>query len=307
MALTWTDGLFDNFSTAVSDTLGSLSDSLVDSIFDRFILWAFNMIYEGLIALLTNINEMGAEIFDLDWCQLLMRLFAVLGGAFFVVGMFVSFFDLGISYQSQQGGADPMNTFLNCVKGFVAAFLFVNIPVELYRFCVSLQNSVSRAILALAGQDSTMQIGDYAQQALSQWMAGTSVISIFPLFILIAFAYCIIKVFFGNLKRGGILLALIAIGSVHMFSVPRGYSDGFTSWCKQVIGLCVTAFLQTTFLFAGLLTFVEHPLLGTGVMLSAAEVPRILEKFGLDTSTRGNAMQAVYGTSMVMTMVRFAK
>ena len=128
--MSWTDGLFDSFSTAVSDALGSLSDSVVDSIFNRFILWIFNMIYEGLIALLTNINEMGAEIFDLNWCQLLMRLFAVLGGAFFVVGMFVSFFDLGISYQSQQGGADPMNTFLNCVKGFVAAFLFVNIPVD---------------------------------------------------------------------------------------------------------------------------------------------------------------------------------
>src|SRR5699024_395510 len=131
----------------------------------------------------------------------------------------------------------------------------------------------------------------------TQWSASINVVSIFPLLLLIAFAYCIIKVFFGNLKRGGILLALIAVGSIHMFSVPRGYSDGFTSWCKQVIGLCVTAFLQTTFLFAGLLTFTEHPLLGSGVMLAAAEVPRVLEKFGLDTSRRGNAMQALYGTS----------
>ena len=225
----------------------------------------------------------------------------------FTVRMFVAIVDLGISYQSQQGNGDPKSTLLNCLKGFVATFLFVNIPVELYRFCISLQNNVSKGILSLAGRDSSSQIGDIAQQTLTQWSASINVVSIFPLLLLIAFAYCIIKVFFGNLKRGGILLALIAVGSIHMFSVPRGYSDGFTSWCKQVIGLCVTAFLQTTFLFAGLITFTEHPLLGTGVMLAAAEVPRVLEKFGLDTSTRGNAMQALYGTSMVMTMVRFVK
>ena len=47
-----------------------------------------------------------------------------------------------------------------------------------------------------------------------------------------------------------------------MFSVPRGYSDGFLQWMKQVIGLCLTAFLQATILTAGLLAFREHLLLG---------------------------------------------
>ena len=46
------------------------------------------------------------------------------------------------------------------------------------------------------------------------------------------------------------------------FSVPRGYSDGFWSWAKQVAGLCLTAFLQTTLLFLGLLTFPSHMILG---------------------------------------------
>ena len=40
-----------------------------------------------------------------------------------------------------------------------------------------------------------------------------------------------------------------------MFSVPRGYIDGFTQWIKQVIGLCLTAFLQSTILVAGLMVF----------------------------------------------------
>lgn len=305
--MTWTDGLFDGFSTAVSDAISNLSDTVTDAVFDRFIPWAFRSIFNGLSEFLTNINEMGAEIFDLDWCKLLMQFFSVFGGAMFVIGLFVSFFDLGISYNSQQGRGDPKNTFLNGVKGFVASFLFVNIPVELYRFCISLQNSFSKGILTLAGKDATLKIGDYAQQVLMGWQEGVNMSSIFFLCLLIAFAYCIIKVFFANLKRGGILIALIAIGSIHMFSIPRGYTDGFTSWCKQVIGLCVTAFLQTTLLYAGLLTFAEHPLLGTGVMLASTEVPRVLEKFGLETSSKFNPMTALYGTSMVMSMARFVK
>lgn len=51
----------------------------------------------------------------------------------------------------------------------------------------------------------------------------------------------VIKVFFANLKRGGILLIQIAAGSLYMFSVPRGYIDGFVQWIKQVIGPCLTA------------------------------------------------------------------
>lgn len=106
--------------------------------------------------------------------------------------------------------------------------------------------------------------------------------------------YAVIKVFFGNLKRGGILLIQIAVGSLYMFSVPRGYIDGFTQWCKQVIGICLTAFLQSTMLTAGLMIFKDHPLLGLGVMLSSTEVPRIAGQFGLDTSTKANLMSGVY-------------
>ena len=75
-----------------------------------------------------------------------------------------------------------------------------------------------------------------------------------------------------------------------MFSVPRGYMDGFYSWCKQVAGLCLTAFLQSTILIAGLMVWSENMLLGCGLMLSANEIPRIAQQFGLDTSTKANIM-----------------
>ena len=101
------------------------------------------------------------------------------------------------------------------------------------------------------------------------------------LLCMIAFAYCVIKMFFANIKRGGILLIQIAVGSLYMFSVPRGYADGFNQWCKQVIAICLTAFMQTTLLFLGLMTFPNNMLLGLGIMLAANEVPRIAQQFGL--------------------------
>lgn len=124
------------------------------------------------------------------------------------------------------------------------------------------------------------------------------------IFILILMGYAVIKVFFANLKRGGILLIQIAVGSLYMFSVPRGYIDGFVSWCKQVIGLCLTAFLQATVLIAGLMVVKDHALLGLGLMLAAGEIPRIAGQFGLDTSTKANLMSTVYATQTAVNMTK---
>jgi hypothetical protein len=124
------------------------------------------------------------------------------------------------------------------------------------------------------------------------------------LFIIIMMGYAVIKVFFANLKRGGILLIQIAVGSLYMFSVPRGYIDGFVQWCKQIVGLCLTTFLQATILTAGLMVVKDHALLGLGLMLSAGEVPRIAGAFGLDTSTKANVMSAVYTAQAAVNTTR---
>ena len=57
---------------------------------------------------------------------------------------------------------------------------------------------------------------DIAAQA--KWGLGTNPIML--LFAMIFMAYAVIKVFFSNLKRGGILLIQIAVGSLYMFSIP---------------------------------------------------------------------------------------
>ena len=128
--------------------------------------------------------------------------------------------------------------------------------------------------------------------------------NLFNILALIAFAYCIVKIFFANIKRGGILLIQIAVGALYMFSVPRGYQDGFGQWMKQIAALCLTAFMQTTLLFLGLLTFPSNMLLGLGVMLAANEVPRIAQQFGLDSSVKVNMMSVVHATSTAVNMTK---
>lgn len=94
------------------------------------------------------------------------------------------------------------------------------------------------------------------------------------------------------------MLCQIAVGSIYMIGIPRGFTDGFSSWCKQVIATCLTAFLQTVILYLGLLTYTQHPLIAVGICLSATEVPRIAQMYGLDTSVRVNMMSVSHTVSM---------
>lgn len=96
----------------------------------------------------------------------------------------------------------------------------------------------------------------------------------------------------------------MAVGALYMFSVPRGYQDGFNQWMKQIAALCLTAFMQTSLLFLGLLTLPGNMLLGLGIMLAANEVPRIAQQFGLDSSVRVNMMSVVHATTTAVNLTR---
>ena len=67
----------------------------------------------------------------------------------------------------------------------------------------------------------------------------------------------------------------------------------------------MTAFMQTTILYLGLLTFTQHPLIAVGICLSANEVPRIAQMFGLDTSVRVNMMSINSTVSMGAKAAKF--
>lgn len=267
--------------------------------------WMYAKLIEFLGQFFTTMNQMGAEVFEFAWVKGILLFFNYFGWALFVTGLVVAVFDVAVEYQT--GRADIKGTALNVIKGFFAVSLFTVVPVRLYSFCVSLQGMLSSSLAALfestnVDWSSITNIGDISSQAIL--LESLTTPSVFNIFLIIAMGYCVIKVFFANIKRGGILLIQIAVGSLYMLSMPRGYSDGFFSWCKQIVALCLTAFLQSTLLIAGLLSWYSNFLLGLGLMLAAKEVERIAGHFGLDTSIKGNFMSAIYATSSVVNLTR---
>lgn len=297
----WLGDIISGMGDAIGNAFTGISDSIIDAILNRFIQWLFKSIYDGIANFFTQISNMGTEIFDLSWVQAVVKLFSLFGWILFVVGVVVSAFDLAIEYQT--GRANIKTTALNWIKGFMAVSLFTITPIELYKFCVSLQNTFAKDLVTIAAGEQYVSLGSLATKVLvSSFNPGGAMITagLFELVTLIALGFSVFKIFFDNIKRGGILLIQLAVGSLYMFSIPRGYGDGFNNWTKQVFALCLTAFLQTTLLFLGLLSWSTNMLLAIGIMMSAAEVPRIAQQFGLDTSVKVNVMSAVHmGTSAV--------
>ena len=287
-------------------------DFVADKVLGQIVDWFYSQIVGFLGNFFSEMGNMGAELFTMDWVQSIVLFFSYLAWALYGTGLVVACFETGVEYSSGRGNI--RETALNAIKGFMAVSLFTIVPVRLYELSVTLQGQLTAGITGYG-----TSIGDVAGEVMQEFNAvesisdltagpllgfGSITSGIMILFCIILMAYAIIKVFFANLKRGGILLIQIAVGSLYMFSVPRGYTDGFIQWCKQIIGLCLSAFLQATILVAGLMVFKDHALLGLGLMLSAGEIPRIAGAFGLDTSTKANLMSAVYTAQAAVNTTR---
>lgn len=287
-------------------------DFVADKILGQIVDWFYGQIVGFLGNFFAEMGNMGVELFEMSWVQSIVLFFSYLAWALYGTGLVVACFECGIEYSSGRGNI--RETALNAIKGFMAVSLFTVVPVRLYELSVTLQGQLTAGITGYGAS-----IGDVASDIMQEFSAvesltdlssgpflgfGSITSGLMILFCIILMAYAIIKVFFANLKRGGILLIQIAVGSLYMFSVPRGYTDGFIQWCKQIIGLCLTAFLQATILIAGLMVFKDHALLGLGLMLSAGEIPRIAGTFGLDTTTRANIMSAVYTAQAAVNTTR---
>lgn len=287
-------------------------DFVADKILGQIVDWFYGQVVGFLGNFFAEMGNMGVELFEMSWVQSIVLFFSYLAWALYGTGLVVACFECGIEYSSGRGNI--REAALNAIKGFMAVSLFTVVPVRLYELSVTLQGQLTAGITGYGAS-----IGDVASDIMQEFSAvesltdltsgpflgfGSITSGFMILFCIILMAYAIIKVFFANLKRGGILLIQIAVGSLYMFSVPRGYTDGFIQWCKQIIGLCLTAFLQATILIAGLMVFKDHALLGLGLMLSAGEIPRIAGTFGLDTTTRANIMSAVYTAQAAVNTTR---
>lgn len=261
-------------------------DFAAEDIMDAALSWLYQKIIGLFGDFFAAMNTMGIDLFAQPWVNQIVKLFSNIGWSLFVVGIIVALFEYAI--ESQNGRGDPKALALNIIKGFMAVNLFTVVPVKLYGFAVAMQSSMSGDMTGLIVVEDKSLV-----QEILDMIASIAFGPLLAIFIVIMTGYAIVKVFFASLKRGGILLIQIAVGSMYMFSVPRGFSDGFIMWIKQVIATCLTTFLQSTMLVCGLILFKEHWLLGLGVMLSAGEIPRIAGMFGLETSVRPNIAGAI--------------
>lgn len=275
-------------------------DFLADVVLEQIWDWLYARVISVLCELFSMMSYMGVELLDYPWVKAIIQLFHKLGWALFVVGLVVALFECGIEYQSGRGNFKEF--WMNVLKGFFAASLFTVLPVELFKLSVRWQ---ALFISALGGISDSSGIGSMAADVLQTVIDNSSgPLNLTGIFIFIAYGYAVIKVFFSNLKRGGILVTQIAVGSLYMFSLPRGCISPFAGWMKTVIGLCLTTFLQSIFLTAGLMVFRDNMILGLGLMLSAGEIPRICGQFGLETGTRANIMGGVYAAQTMINITR---
>lgn len=277
---------------------------MVSKLFDYVTDWLYQQMIKLLGEFFGVMNQMSADLFTMPWVKQIVQLFSNFGWALFIVGIVVALFDFAI--ESQNGRGDPKALALNIIKGFFAVNLFCNIPIELYAFTVRLQLGMNGDMTGLVSPDGGSLL-DACLGVIGDMLLGP----LLAILIMIMMGYAVIKVFFASIKRGGILLIQIEVGAMYMFSVPRGYTDGFVMWVKQVIATCLTAFLQSTMLVCGLILFKDYWLLGLGIMLAAGEIPRIAGLFGLETAVRPNingvvntAQSAVHLASMVKTAAK---
>lgn len=264
---------------------------------------AFGLGLASWISELINYNnDFSTSLFENSMVKALLLFISVLADCLFVIGIVFAIFEMGVN--SHEGkGTSITDLFLNIIKGLIATACLTTMPILLLKFT----NEICHTVCEVFTNNAAIQILNKgfninALNMLSGWGVGI---------LLIVSFVCVFKVFLANLKRGGILITLMMIGAIHAFSVPRGYLDAFYSWCKQVIGLCVTSFMSNVLVVLGALVFSTNQgadfgdlVLGTGVMLAASEVPRIAQQFGLDTSMKTNVTQAIYGISGVTSIIR---
>ena len=112
------------------------------------------------------------------------------------------------------------------MKGFFACSLITVVPQRLYSFSVSLQRTFASDLVGAMVANRNVSLMSSGLEAIEALRADVSVSS---LVLMIMIGFCFIKIVFANIKRGGILLCQIAVGSLYMFSIPRGYTDGFAN------------------------------------------------------------------------------
>lgn len=213
-------------------------DFAVGSVLDQFCDW----IYGKLIILsgefFSMINMMGVGLFELDWIKAVPSSFYYFAWVLYIVGIVVAVSDIATDVQRGRGNFQDL--VLNIIEGLFVVSLSTVVPIDLYVFCISLSSELTGTVVGML--DSPGRLNAVAIMMLGSFETPGVNVVVSIMFVVLT-GYTVIEVFFTSLKRGGILLVMVVTDSLYLFSVPRGYSDGFVPWCKQVTALCLAAFL----------------------------------------------------------------
>lgn len=163
----WLGDIFSGIGNAIGSTFEALGEQISNVIWNTMLQWLYETIYNAVADFFTMMGNMGADIFQLDWIQATIRLLTLFGWALFAAGVVVAIFDVAIEYQC--GRANIKTTAINILKGFFACSLIGIVPVELYKFCVSLQNTFFHDLSAIFAGGRSIGV---TNKTISRWENG---------------------------------------------------------------------------------------------------------------------------------------
>lgn len=250
------------------------------SFLDGLVEW----IFDSLTVVFTGINNLGAELFDLNWVKSALNFFQIFGFALYISGLAIALYNIVTDYTSY-GSVSFKKHASPIFLGYLFVLLFARVPPVLYVFSCSIQNTFTKDLFrTLTNHD--LGLGEVAHEALLKMKEVFIENSFLGVIYIVFILYALIKVFFATIKRSGVLFTMIGVGSLYCFSVSHAGFDGFFRWGKQIVALCITAFLQTTLMTLGLYTLSVNLVIGLGLMMSAGEVDKVAGQFGLDVSAK---------------------
>ena len=141
----WLEDLLEAIGEMLGESWQGIGAEIANVIWDTMIGWIYETVFDAIGGFFESINEMGVEIFELEWVQAAVHLFVLFGWSLFVVGSVVAIFDVAIEYQ--HGRANIRSCALNILKGFFACSLIGILPIELYKFCISLHTTFAHDLV----------------------------------------------------------------------------------------------------------------------------------------------------------------
>ena len=189
----WLSDFFGGVGTAFSDAFEGLGQSISNAIWETMLQWFYTAIYDAIAQFFTSMGNLGAEMYDLAWVKAAIHLFYLFGWALFLVGMVTAIFDVAI--ESQSGRVNIKPTALNVLKGFMAASLITVVPLELYKFCITLQNTFAGDLTRVFAGEQTTGLSGTSMSVLAGSFAVSAQINI-TLFNLLAMIAMLSRYFF---------------------------------------------------------------------------------------------------------------